>query len=189
MQSMASQPAQPHDDEETYRQLESYHWDRDTEFQGGLSAILGNTTSPAQVEELTYRAQCYYFSRKKLNGAPINFDGYKAYMASRMQGQGEPPATVGPSPVQEEHPPTSAEDPKQAPYPQTFSDIVALITSGAPIPGIKDIPPTLLTDQATKPVASKRRKPWEKEANDVNDQGTFGDRRDDNIQQEYPEAV
>jgi hypothetical protein len=74
---------------------------------------------------------------------------------------------------------------KGAPYPPTFAEIVELITSGKPIPGIKDIPPTLLTSQATKPTASKRRKPWEKEL--PSEEGTFGDRRDEVIVQELPE--
>jgi hypothetical protein len=87
-----------------------------------------------------------------------------------------PPAVSDPSP---------SSDQKPAPYPSTFSEIVALITSGKPIPGIKDIPPTLLSDQATKPIASKRRKPWEK-GDTVEGEGTFGDRRDEIIEQELP---
>ena len=70
-------------------------------------------------------------------------------------------------------------------------EIVQLITTGAPIPGIKDIPPTLLTDQATKPSKSKRRKPWEMDVPDEviegRVEGTFGDRRDEVIVQELPE--
>lgn len=49
-----------------------------------------------------------------------------------------------------------------APYPPTFSQIVDLITTGQPIPGIKDIPDTVLAGQETQPTTAKRRKPWEK---------------------------
>lgn len=83
-----------------------------------------------------------------------------------------------------------------APYPPTFAEIVELITTGAPIPGIKDIPDTLLTSQASKPVASKRRKPWEKDVSEEAVQGageqggkiegTFGDHRDQIIVQDLP---
>jgi hypothetical protein len=52
---------------------------------------------------------------------------------------------------------------------------VELITSGKPVPGIRDIPPTVLADQATKPTASRRRKPWEKEDNAQADESTFGE--------------
>ncbi len=53
-----------------------------------------------------------------------------------------------------------------APYPPNFSQIVDLITTGQPIPGIKDIPDTVLAGQGTQPTTSKRKKPWEKD--DVN---------------------
>jgi hypothetical protein len=100
----------------------------------------------------------------------------------------EPPSETTTQPNTTLHPHHEADLPtpeKGAPYPPTFAEIVELITTGAPIPGIKDIPPTLLTSQATEPKASKRRKPWEKEL--PSEVGTFGDRRDEIIVQEYPE--
>ena len=48
-----------------------------------------------------------------------------------------------------------------APYPTSFSQIVDLITNGQPIPGIKDVPDTLLTGQESQPTTAKRKKPWE----------------------------
>lgn len=91
-----------------------------------------------------------------------------------------------------------AKGPAAAPYPPTFAEIVELITSGAPIPGIRDIAPTLLTAQASKPSASKRRKPWEKEEGSEAEggeedgvakrvEGTFGDHRDEVVVQDIPE--
>lgn len=50
-----------------------------------------------------------------------------------------------------------------APYPTTFAHIVELITTGQPIPGIKDIPTTVLQGQGTAAEKPKRRKPWEKD--------------------------
>ena len=49
-----------------------------------------------------------------------------------------------------------------APYPISFSQIVELITSGGSIPGIKEVPDTVLEGQASLPTTIKRRKPWEK---------------------------
>ena len=71
-------------------------------------------------------------------------------------------------------------------YPTSFADIVALINSGSPIPGIKDIPPTVLADKATQPVASKRKKPWETQEGPLvaDSEGTFGNERDRIIPQE-----
>ena len=181
--------------------------------QGGLSAILGSTTDLSQIQELTLRAQVFYLSRKK--SILIDFDAYKTYLSSKsLQNPSStsnststsseaplpPPHQVQPSEPRSsttqanESSTVPSEKPPQAPYPPTFAEIVQLITTGAPIPGIKDIPPTLLTDQATKPMASKRRKPWEtdvpKEVTEGKDggkvEGTFGDRRDDVIVQELP---
>ncbi|KAM3078063.1 hypothetical protein ACMFMF_004476 [Clarireedia jacksonii] len=184
-----------------FKELESYPWESDAEFQGGLTAILGSNSTPDRVRELTLRAQCFYISRKK--NTTIDFDAYKAYLENRggTQSKETPSSITGssestPSPndasshTGSDLPSASnLNDPKNAPYPQSFADIVALITSGAPIPGIRDIPDTLLTDQASKPVASKRRKPWEKDVDEETIQGgtgTFGDHRDTIVQQEYP---
>ncbi|PQE29871.1 myb dna-binding domain protein [Rutstroemia sp. NJR-2017a WRK4] len=200
---MATESVQVADEENIsiFKELESYPWESDAEFQGGLTAILGSNSTPDRVRELTLRAQCFYISRKK--NTTIDFDAYKAYLESRAGTQStEPSATTtgssdptqssddAPSHTGSDLPSASnLNDPKNAPYPQSFADIVALITSGAPIPGIREIPDTLLTDQASKPVASKRRKPWEKDVDEETIQGgtgTFGDHRDTIVPQEYP---
>lgn len=196
--------------------------------QGGLSAILGSSSSPSQAQELTLRARCFYYSRKKT--IPVDFDAYKAWRehidapppsAPKSNSTSSPKSTssvssAAPAPLftngtsSPPVPPSeevsgSVEEP--APYPQTFTDIVALITSGAPIPGIKDIPPTILHGHATQPASSRRKKPWEKDVaelpgvgdaedevagagtfGDVREEGTFGDRRDGIIPQVFPEV-
>ena len=53
-----------------------------------------------------------------------------------------------------------------APYPISFSQIVELITTGQPIPGIKEVPDTLLEGQASQPITAKRKKPWEKDVDE-----------------------
>ena len=49
-----------------------------------------------------------------------------------------------------------------APYPTSFEQIVELISTGQPIPGIKDVPDTVLEGQASQPSAARRKKPWDK---------------------------
>ena len=49
-----------------------------------------------------------------------------------------------------------------APYPISFSQIVDLITTGQTVPGIKDVPDTVLVGQDSRPSTTKRKKPWEK---------------------------
>ncbi|KAI6716755.1 hypothetical protein JHW43_000707 [Diplocarpon mali] len=81
-----------------------------------------------------------------------------------------------------------------APYPASFAEIVALIQSGAEIPGIRHIPLKVIGYENSKPsVLPKRRKPWEKDVPEEIIQGrgprTFGDERDVLTEQEYPEGV
>lgn len=58
--------------------------------------------------------------------------------------------------------PVNASEPP-APYPTSFAQIVALISSGEPVPGIKDIPDTVLEGQGTQARKARRKKPWEKD--------------------------
>ena len=48
-----------------------------------------------------------------------------------------------------------------APYPISFGQIVELITSGERIPGIKEVPATVLDGQTSQSTKAERRKPWE----------------------------
>lgn len=46
-------------------------------------------------------------------------------------------------------------------YPSSFAHIVELITTGQPIPGIQQIPDTVLAGHETPSKVTRRRKPWE----------------------------
>ncbi|KAL8712530.1 MAG: hypothetical protein Q9225_006937 [Loekoesia sp. 1 TL-2023] len=157
-----------------YHQLESYPFTTDPEFQSGLSTIL--SSSPSQDPELlTLRARCFYFSRKQ--NIPIDFNSYISWRST----QNLPPVTTSnPEPESpsfkpeangisgqrieqnvDVQPKTKQQPP--APYPSSFSQIVELITKGEPIPGIKEVPDTLLTGQESAVTTAKRKKPWEKD--------------------------
>ena len=133
--------------------------------------------------ERTKRAQLCFCRKENIN---IDFDAYKAYRAARNRPPIVPPApnssTAPPPQAPSAAPPTSdaaaggimpapagANEPA-APYPTSFAHIVELITSGKPVPGIKDIPPTVLTGQGTQPAQARRKKPWEKDAPQVDAQ-------------------
>lgn len=60
--------------------------------------------------------------------------------------------------------PQAADPMGSAPPPASFAEICELIAEGKPIPGIKDIPDTVLEGQATPAQAPRRKKPWEKDA-------------------------
>lgn len=155
---MATIESQPSDQASLYEQLDAYPWADDTEFQGGLSAILGSVQNPEQVEHLTLRAKCYYYARKA--GTAVDFDGYKQWVEGHRNGAVN--GTTSSAPLVESD--SGAGGMAEAPKPASFAQIVELITEGKPIPGIKDIPDTILEGQSSESQAERRRKPWEKEA-------------------------
>ena len=53
---------------------------------------------------------------------------------------------------------------ENVPYSRSFGDVAELIQSGKPVPGIREIPKTLLEGQASASTAVARRKPWEQKA-------------------------
>lgn len=64
---------------------------------------------------------------------------------------------------EQSHPGATDGSEPPAPYPTSFSQIVELITNGSPIPGIKEVPDTVLEGQASSQITGKRRKPWERD--------------------------
>lgn len=148
-----------------FHQLDSYPWNDDQEFQGGLRAILGSVQDPVQVDHLTLRAKCYYYARKA--GTQVDFDGYKRWVENG--GQQDAFATGLASEHENETEDVVGEAAAgdggmgNAPKPASFADICGMIAEGKPIPGIKDIPDTVLEGQASESQTAKRKKPWEKD--------------------------
>ncbi|KAF8468294.1 hypothetical protein BDZ91DRAFT_793167 [Kalaharituber pfeilii] len=60
--------------------------------------------------------------------------------------------------------PTSPSSNNAAPYPTSFAHIVELITTGQPIPGIREIPNKLSEEKPSESVQTRRKKPWEQAA-------------------------
>ncbi|TKA24019.1 hypothetical protein B0A50_06910 [Salinomyces thailandicus] len=176
---MAAQPSSELDSNTyLFNQLDSYPWGEDEEFQGGLRAILGSVQDPAQVEHLTLRAKCYYYARKA--GTQVDFDGYKrwvendhsdptdAVLTNDAERSVLQPAALG-NANNTGDAVNGASDGgmANAPKPASFAEICDLIAEGKPIPGIKDIPDTVLEGQASESQKEGRRKPWERGAGDV----------------------
>lgn len=102
-------------------------------------------------------------SSSSSSSQPINDSSNPAsgYTASTVHQNDESPNQSGSS-NEVSMPNTSTEAVgAEARYPTTFSHIVELITSGQPVPGIKDVPDTLLSGQESPAVIVKRKKPWE----------------------------
>lgn len=75
------------------------------------------------------------------------------------------PASAPSPPLEESKADSSAGTPApstiEAPYPTSFAHIVELITTGQPIPGIKEIPDVLNTAPPSESTKPRRLKPWE----------------------------
>ncbi|KAJ6004841.1 hypothetical protein N7540_012640 [Penicillium herquei] len=149
-----------------FKALRDYPFIQDPEFANGLAIILGHPGTPAtEVEmnrddDLVLQAKCFFFSRKENLPAPIDFAAYKSWLvelstsepadsSSRVNESNAAPAvpqsSTGSEPV----------------YPTSFAHIVELITTGQPIPGIEQIPDTVLTGHEITSEKPRRRKPWE----------------------------
>lgn len=168
-QTPSSPTLPPAPDPSVFQRIESYPFSTDPEFQSGLSTIL--SSNPAQDPELlTLRARCFYFARK--HHISVDFEAYKEWRSEHSLPSANV-TRVGPVPdihtngiAQEtgkadESPLQEKPDESAAPYPSSFSQIVDLITKGEPIPGIREIPDTLLVGQESSPATAKRKKPWE----------------------------
>jgi hypothetical protein len=179
---------------DSFEKLHSYSFQTDSEFANGLAIILGHPGTPATQEEmnreddLVLQAKCFFFSRyyalrsfnsrlllmsarrKENLNPPIDFAAYKSWSLSRSAGE---PIATAVSPLRSDEPEPSSEAnasgtgisalPEPA-YPSSFAHIVELITTGQPIPGIAQIPDTVLTGHDTASEKPRRRKPWERDA-------------------------
>ncbi|RAH63863.1 DUF5572 domain-containing protein [Aspergillus aculeatinus CBS 121060] len=159
-------------DAELFERLSSYPFEDDHEFAHGLSIILGHPEIPASKAEIDrdddvmLQAKCFYFSRKEKLPTPVNVGKYQLWLQAR------PTAAEAAGPInQQQLNSVVSEDRanarlKQAEpaYPSSFAHIVELITTGQPIPGIQQIPDTILAGQDTPSARSRRRKPWELES-------------------------
>ncbi|EME47806.1 hypothetical protein DOTSEDRAFT_69667 [Dothistroma septosporum NZE10] len=156
-----------------FHQLDSYPWAEDEEFQGGLRAILGSVQDPQQVGHLTLRAKCYYYARKA--GTPVDFDGYKSWVEHQSTQGGANGVEDGRSILNSE--PAAQIDTSggmgDAPKPASFAEICEMIAEGKPIPGIKEIPDTILEGQASESKSDERKKPWENAAVGADDKPSW----------------
>ncbi|KAK7902546.1 hypothetical protein LTR67_002192 [Exophiala xenobiotica] len=177
-----------------YQSLSTYPFDADHEYQSGLAAILGHPDTPATYEELSgksalvLQAQCFYFSRK-FNIPAIDTSAYSSWVQSQSQrpdpaSQPPPPSQTASEPLSAAVPSSTTEPPSsttsssttqppEPPYPTSFAHIVDLITRNIPVPGIEEIPDTILEPGTSKiDKTPRRKKPWEKDSDIDPDSGT-----------------
>jgi len=97
----------------------------------------------------------------------VDFSSYQNWLESQDLSQPSNP-TISNGEFHEqtlptEAPPSQAQDLLMggAPTPASFAEICELIAQGKEIPGIKEIPDTVLEGQASQANARTRKKPWE----------------------------
>lgn len=143
--------ADPAADIKLFEEFDAYPWATDAEFQSGLQAVLsslpaqnaasGSASSPSATE-IENRARVFFYERK--TGNKIDLAKFQSWKSGSGQGS------------------AAGEAPAETPFPTSYAAIVELILTGRPVPGIVDIPDTVLGQEASSEAkAPQRRKPWE----------------------------
>ncbi|KAI9820923.1 MAG: hypothetical protein M1826_000798 [Phylliscum demangeonii] len=150
------------DPERLYQQVEAFGWSEDRQFQAGLSKLLHDRSPAEQVDEVTLRARCFYYSRRE--HVAVDPDGYRSWRQHRQLGalagaaaSTGPANGTAPSPVRD----AATTAGPGTPYPVAFVEIAELIALGRAVPGIRRIPDTVLDGRDSPSAAATRRKPWE----------------------------
>lgn len=168
--------------EAVYLEFLQYDWDSFLEFQEGLNEILMGHLAllkeqdpsvqaipPHEQQQLIDQAKLFFYCSK--TGNILNLDDYYAW----KRNNGDKISLVDDKPVgeQESNAPGTNDSKldsaqlesgqEEAPYSSNYQNLVDLIVSGKPVPGIKQIPDTVLSDQGSKLEAKSRVKPWEKQ--------------------------
>jgi hypothetical protein len=174
-----------------YRALHAYPFTSDLDFQAGITSLTSDPTlSPNELSSTIFQAQCFYFARR-YDLPPIDPADYQrwlsadqdqgntvsvtdtheqpfqaedsaapqpqSHIAAQPLGQPAPSSTISPSSQ-----PPPLDPPAGPPYPASFESIVDLITRNQPIPGIEEIPDTILDASLSAPnQTARRKKPWE----------------------------
>lgn len=156
--------------EEVYKEYLNYDWDSFDDFQLGLQEILSNylellkerdalatAIPPGERALLIDQAKSFFFCSQ--TGHILNLDDFEQW---KRDGGYKFDKSTKISEIKEDDNPTTTTTANETPYSSNYQELVELIVSGKPVPGIKDIPDTVLSDQKSESKASQRLKPWEK---------------------------
>ncbi|KAI5955093.1 hypothetical protein KGF54_001654 [Candida jiufengensis] len=153
--------------EDVYKQYLNYDWASNTEFQQGLSEILESyketlkeqdpqaTISSLDQTQLINQAKSFFFCQQ--TGHILNledFQDWKLHNGDKFSKNNK---------IEEISDVSVKDDP---PYSSNYQELAELIMSGKPVPGIKEIPDTVLKDQGSESNKEQRVKPWEKSKDD-----------------------
>lgn len=153
--------------EQVYAEFSNYDWDSFTEFQEGLTEIFQShleslqerdpsvkTIPAAERQQLTDQAKSFFFCSS--TGHILNLDDFYAW----KRNNGGKITLLDDS--SKETPEADNTVTSDAPYSSNYQELVDMIVSGKPVPGIKEIPDTVLSEEKSESHAEMRTKPWEK---------------------------
>ncbi|GAA5940701.1 DUF5572 domain-containing protein [Sporobolomyces koalae] len=113
-------------------------------FLQGLSSILApyyaRNAPNDEIQQVTDRAESFFLASQNSSDQPTTSAGGST---------SEPP------------PPATGATSDKPPYPLSFAHLAQLISSGQPIPGIKEIPDLVTEETPTESREAIRKKPWE----------------------------
>lgn len=151
--------------EDVYVDYMNYDWDSFDEFKEGLKEILDGflenmkeqdpsvTAIPAlDKQQLIDQAKSFFYCSH--TGNILNLDDYNQWKRSNGDKH------VKSKNITEIEEPQPSSD-TLTPYSSNYQELVQLIMSGKPVPGIKEIPDTVLPEKSSKSTAQQRTKPWE----------------------------
>ncbi|ODQ80614.1 hypothetical protein BABINDRAFT_60533 [Babjeviella inositovora NRRL Y-12698] len=157
--------------EQTYIEYLNYDWDSCADFQEGIAEImeqyqdqLQENAMPGEVkqilalerDQLINQAKVFFFCSQ--TGNILSLEDYEEWKLHN--GSKHSHAKI--MEIEEaEAPKVNATSSQIPPYSSNYQELVGMITQGKEIPGIMQIPDTVLAHQATESSAAQRKKPWE----------------------------
>lgn len=165
------------DQNAVHAEFHNFNWNEFDDFNQGIQEVLENyleslreqdpsiTSIPAaQRQQLVDQAKSFFYCSK--TGNILNLDEYYAWARTNNAKIQELPDEVQIKEIDDASEPQST--PEDAPYSSNYQQLVELIVSGKPVPGIKDIPDTVLADQKSEASAPARKKPWDIQTKEPN---------------------
>ncbi|KAK4050710.1 hypothetical protein OIO90_004932 [Microbotryomycetes sp. JL221] len=137
------------------------------EFLQGLETILqpmyAQGASQQEVDDVTERAQAFFLAQQQQQRFASDRQQNEQAAITSTPSQLEPTQSRASSAADAASPTTTTSKSDDAPYPVSFQQLAALIASGAPIPGLKEIPDKLAEGEPSESTIDVKtvRKPWE----------------------------
>lgn len=131
--------------QESFLRVDNYAWNNDSDYLN-LKRVMAEKLGPEMAATPEIEGQTRTMLAKKKWGLDIDGAEYNLW---RQQNETNKKKEV----------PTNSTNER---YPSNYKDIVELILQGKPIPGVKEIPDTVLGHEASSQSSvTQRKKPWE----------------------------